>query len=146
MLAMAVFVAGLVLAGYGVAKWFREREDAVLAEIAQHYEHRQRLLSTRIDEGDRALRVAYADLDRLEQQRTAADRRMQALRVDLDGALASKTAAEKTLERRTGALATAEVQLERLRRARVALDQRRTADSADATSDQGRERQANGAG
>ena len=124
MLAMAVFLAGLVLAGYGVARWFHEREEAVLAEIGQHYEQRQRLLSTRIDEGDRALRTAYAELDRLEQQRVAADRRWQALRVDLDGARAGRAVAEQTLERRTAALATAEVQLERLRRARVAAGQR----------------------
>ncbi|WP_027135223.1 hypothetical protein [Geminicoccus roseus] len=116
MLTAVAFLAGLALAGYGVARWFREREDALLAEIGAHYERRQQLMMGRIEEGDQALLAAYADLDRLEQQKSLVDLRLAEARAELDAALAARSAAEQALERRQAALATAEVQLELARR------------------------------
>ena len=118
MLIAAAFLAGLCLAGYGVARWCGEREDLVLREIAQHYEWRQRLLSDRIDEGDQALLPAYDELDRLEHQQVAADRLLAEVRLELAAAPAGRLAAERTLKWRTAALATVEVQLDLSRRKR----------------------------
>ena len=119
MLAALSFLAGLVLAGYGATRWFREREDSLLDDIGQHYERRQRQMLSRIEDGDQALLAAYADLDRLEAQKALAGHRLGDARAELDTALAGRAALEQILERRTAALATAEVQLERLRRMNV---------------------------
>ncbi|HEX2526209.1 MAG TPA: hypothetical protein VHL31_07895 [Geminicoccus sp.] len=119
MLAALSFLMGLALAGYGAARWFREREDAVLAEIGEHYERRQRLMLARIDEGDQALLAAYADLDRLESQKSHVEHRLAEARSELDAALATRATLEQILERRTAALATVEVQLDRLRRQKL---------------------------
>lgn len=116
MLAALSFIAGLIIAGYGVSRWFRRREAAVLGEIGQHYERRQQLMRGRIDEGDQALITAYADLDRVEAQKGMSDQRLVDARAELDAALAAKAALEQQLERRTAALATAETQLDRMRR------------------------------
>lgn len=104
MLAVIAFLAGLALAGYGVARWFHEREDALLAEISAYYERRHRLVLGRIEEGDRALLAAYAELDRLEKHAARIAR-------ELEDTLAERKAVEQALERRTKALACAETQL-----------------------------------
>jgi hypothetical protein len=131
MLAVLAFLLGLALAGYGAARWFREREAVVLAEIAQHYERRQQLTLARIDEGDQALLAAYAELDRVENLKALLDLRLAEARAELDAALAAKAQAEQMLERRQAALATADVQLYRMRRA-AASDRRSPQPSAPA--------------
>lgn len=131
MLAVLAFLLGLALAGYGAARWFREREDALLAEIAQHYERRQQLMLARIEEGDQALLAAYDELDRAENLKASADLRLAEARAELDAALAARAQAEQMLERRQAALATADVQLDRMRRA-AASDRRSPQPSAPA--------------
>jgi multidrug efflux pump subunit AcrA (membrane-fusion protein) len=120
MLAVLAFLLGLALAGYGAARWFREREAVVLAEIAQHYERRQQLML-----------AAYAELDRVENLKALLDLRLAEARAELDAALAAKAQAEQMLERRQAALATADVQLDRMRRA-AASDRRSPQPSAPA--------------
>jgi chromosome segregation ATPase len=116
MLGVLSFLAGLGLAGYGAVRWFRERENAVLAEIGDHYGRQHRRMLERIDQGDKTLLAAYAELDHVEAQKAHVEDRLAEARELLDATIAAKAGLEQVLERRTAALATAEVQLDRLRR------------------------------
>ncbi|WP_191059946.1 hypothetical protein [Geminicoccus harenae] len=97
MLAALAFLSGMVLAGYGVGRWYREREAVMLAEISHHFERRQKQMLARIDEGDQALLAAYRELDRLEGQLEAGLRELGEARSELAETVADKQRLENML-------------------------------------------------
>jgi hypothetical protein len=97
MLAALAFLTGMVLAGYGVVRWYREREAVMLAEISHHFERRQKRMLARIDEGDQALLAAYRELDRLEGQLKVGLRELGEARAELEQAVEDKQRLESML-------------------------------------------------